>query len=166
MLKWRKSFARIQLKRNLSNFGYFCHLKVLVSPGLEGRRLRSSPRLRLVAKSGTLNVISEHLTWWNPLSFNNAIRNTHAAWPALLHCLSLVGLDYPAGSGSSTMLLRIFPSVVDLGPNWIHIQQHSISNTDADPRSYKKRQKADTDRQKFTLFSVELSSYQYNIIFI
>jgi hypothetical protein len=47
----------------------------VVSPGLEGRRLRSKLRLRLVAKSGTLNVISEHLTWWNPLSFNNAIRN-------------------------------------------------------------------------------------------
>ena len=48
---------------------------VLVSPGLPSRRLRAPPRLRLVSKSGALNVISEHLTWWNPLSFNNAIRH-------------------------------------------------------------------------------------------
>jgi hypothetical protein len=49
--------------------------ETLASPGLEGRRLKANPRLRLVAKSGALNVISEHLTWWNPLSFNNAIRH-------------------------------------------------------------------------------------------
>jgi hypothetical protein len=48
----------------------------VLSPGVAGRRLVApSPRLRLVAKSGALNVISEHLTWWNPLSFNNAIRH-------------------------------------------------------------------------------------------
>jgi hypothetical protein len=55
----------------------------VLSPGVAGRRLVAapSPRLRLVAKSGALNVISEHLTWWNPLSFNNAIRHLLLALP-------------------------------------------------------------------------------------
>jgi hypothetical protein len=66
----------------------------VLSPGVAGRRLVAapSPRLRLVAKSGALNVISEHLTWWNPLSFNNAIRHLLLALDAVFRIRKFLGL--------------------------------------------------------------------------
>ncbi len=68
----------------------------VLSPGVAGRRLVApSPRLRLVAKSGALNVISEHLTWWNPLSFNNAIRHLLLALDAVFRIRKFLGLPDP-----------------------------------------------------------------------